>query len=710
SANLDRARAFAAEHPELLKVGETACSGLCDQGPGALINGHALPNLSAGRLDEVLAAMAADRPLADWPAEWFAIDDFIRHAGPLLQHRFAPGQLWDKVQAMGSDGFLAELEASGHRGRGGAGFPTHIKWRSCRDAPAEHRYVVCNADEGEPGTFKDRVLLSRHFDAVVEGMAICAEVIGARHGYLYLRGEYVTLADALQQRLDELRAVGVLGDHFSLHLHLGAGAYVCGEESALIESLEGKRGIPRNRPPFPVTHGFDGCPTVVNNVESFANAALIADHGASAFRAIGTDQSTGSKLHSVSGDVAHAGIYELPFGIAIHELLEQVGAPDAQAVLVGGPSGTLVPRSQFHRRIGWEDVATGGSLMVFARHRRLLDILGNFSHFFRFESCGFCTPCRAGTVIVDDILQSARGGHCGPRAAAQLDAARQTLSIASHCGLGHSVGDFFGRVLAEPDFAEALTPITGRGMSQLTITIDGQPVSADDGQTVLQAAHEAGVYIPHLCAHPHLSPFGSCRACMVRVNGRWQAACTHRVNDGDKVENDCSDINALRKHVIEMLFVDGNHYCPTCELSGNCQLQALAYQLGMEEPGFDLHYPVRTIDASHPQILLDRDRCIHCGLCERSHHEVDGKNAFCVGGRGEHARLEATCDSGRLADTDLDEADLAANICPVGALLHKHGNYATPIGERLYDTHTIAEIGNRYAHPLYRDPAGDADD
>ena len=272
---------------------------------------------------------------------------------------------------------LVEVKASGLRGRGGAGFATGLKWEACRNAQGKAHYVVCNADEGEPGTFKDRVLLTSYADLVFEGMTLCALAVGAQQGFLYLRGEYRYLLDHLNAVLERRREKNMLGKNilgqagfdFDIEIHLGAGAYICGEESALIESLEGKRGTPRNRPPFPVTHGYLDQPTVVNNVETFCCRAAIA-HRRGSLRAIGTAKSTGSKLISVSGDCARPGIYEYPFGVTVREMLEDCGAVNTQAVQVSGPSGICVGEKEFHRKLAFEDMPTAGAFMVFDRQPR----------------------------------------------------------------------------------------------------------------------------------------------------------------------------------------------------------------------------------------------------------------------------------------------------------------------------------------------------
>jgi [NiFe] hydrogenase diaphorase moiety large subunit len=228
------------------------------------------------------------------------------------------------------------------------------------------------------------------------------------------------------------------GADFDIEIHVGAGAYVCGEESALIESLEGKRGTPRNRPPFPVTCGYRNQPTVVNNVETFASASLIALHGGSWFAAIGTPQSAGTKLLSVSGDCARPGIYEYPFGVSVAQVLADCGANDAQAVQVGGPSGTCVAASEFNRSICFEEIPTAGAFMVFGGQRDMFDMARNFTRFFAHESCGFCTPCRVGTSLLNDLMDKLAHGQGSPYDFAEIEKLNHRLRSLSHCGLGHS--------------------------------------------------------------------------------------------------------------------------------------------------------------------------------------------------------------------------------------------------------------------------------
>jgi [NiFe] hydrogenase diaphorase moiety large subunit len=356
--------------------------------------------------------------------------------------------------AMSRADIISEVSACNLRGRGGAGFPTGTKWNlaaAARVKAGGSKYVVCNADEGEPGTFKDRVLLAEHAPMVFEGMTIGARAIGATVGILYLRSEYVYLRPHLEAVLAERRNAnllgrdigGIAGFTFDIHIHMGAGAYVCGEETALIESLEGYRGEPRNRPPFPVDTGFEGQPTVVNNVETFAWVVCILSRSASWFKAIGTAKSTGYKLLSVSGDCREPGVYEVALGITVAELLEKVGGEGAKAVQIGGASGSCVPASEFGRRIAFEDVSTGGSVIVFGPGRDMLAVARNFMEFFVEESCGQCTPCRAGNTKLLEGVEMLERGECSTDYLHELLALGETMQLASKCGLGQSSPNAF---------------------------------------------------------------------------------------------------------------------------------------------------------------------------------------------------------------------------------------------------------------------------
>ncbi len=350
-----------------------------------------------------------------------------------------------------STDIIEMLKESRLKGRGGAGFPTALKWELAANAEREPKYVVCNADEGEPGTFKDRFILNHFPDLVIAGMTIGAMAIGSEKGVIYLRGEYSYLRNHLEYVLKTRRETGLLGENifgrkglnFDVEIRMGVGAYVCGEETCLIESLEGYRGEARNRPPFPVNAGFMGNSTIVNNVETFAWVTSIADKGVDWFKNIGTDKSSGLKLFSVSGDCEKPGIYEFPMGITIEELLKTVGAENTKAVQVGGASGCCIPAAEFNRTLAFEDCSTGGSIIVFGQHRDMLEVAENFLDFFAEESCGQCTPCREGNVKLLEGVKLLREGKCPMRYLQELCSLGETMQLASKCGLGQSSPNAF---------------------------------------------------------------------------------------------------------------------------------------------------------------------------------------------------------------------------------------------------------------------------
>ena len=374
--------------------------------------------------------------------------------GPVLFSVYKRGEGIKQALKDKREDILFEIKDSGLKGRGGAGFPTSTKWMLTAAAKADKKFIVCNADEGEPGTFKDRVLLMEYPALVFEGMVIGGYTVGAKVGIVYLRAEYEYMLEQLENYLsnmreDNLLGEGILGTDFSfdISIRLGSGAYVCGEETALIESLEGNRGEPRNRPPFPVNTGYMGYPTSVNNVETLASVPHIITKGGSWFKSHGTDKSTGSKLFSVSGDCENPGVYELPWGITINELLEIVGARNTKAVQVGGASGTCIPKSQFDRKFGYEDIPTGGSVIIFNESRNMLHVLKNFMEFFVEESCGQCTPCRIGNVKLLEGINMIERGEFTFKYINTLKELGKTMQVASKCGLGQSSPNAFISIL-----------------------------------------------------------------------------------------------------------------------------------------------------------------------------------------------------------------------------------------------------------------------
>ncbi len=432
-------------------IGFTSCTGFCDQGPALLVNGLTINKLDANRINQLAHLMTANQPVECWPQELFDKEQNIRKSDIQLKTKTGDGKGIRVVLDKGSEYILQILDESGLRGRGGAGFYTAKKWQYCKQASASQHYVVCNADEGEPGTFKDRVLLSTDAHSVIEGMTICAAVIGASKGYIYLRGEYRYLLPKLNDILDQRRTDGLLGNNilgqngfdFDIKIHLGAGAYICGEESALLESLEGKRGIPRVRPPFPVVEGYKNKPTVVNNVETFWSVSRIIENGSDWFNQQGTAQSKGTRLLSISGDCERPGIYEYPFGVSLAEILQDCGAKHTQAVQMAGAAGTTVLADDFDRTMSFEDLSTGGSFMILGENRDLMDLLQNFAEFFKHESCGFCTPCRVGTTVIADVIQRFTKGQGCEADLQRLREICDLMNISCFCGLGCSVPTVF---------------------------------------------------------------------------------------------------------------------------------------------------------------------------------------------------------------------------------------------------------------------------
>ncbi len=454
----------------LVFVDRSSCTGMCDQGPAMLVNGRAIPRLDEARIERIFELITSRVPVPDWPSGLFVVENNVQRADVLLGHGLEPGdpiraalqrgtrgwserpaneRSWREAYvgaALGPVATLEEIKRSNLRGRGGAGFTTGIKWEACRHATGTARYVVCNADEGEPGTFKDRVLLTSHADLVFDGMTVAAYCVGASRGFLYLRGEYRYLLEPLEAVLERRRRDKLLGEgicnqpgfDFDITIHVGAGSYVCGEESALIESLEGKRGVPRNRPPYPVTNGYLGQPTIVNNVETLAAAALIAVRGGEWYRGIGTLKSSGTKILSVSGDVARPGLYEYPFGVPVQQVLDDAGARATQAVQISGPSGICIGSAEFGRRIAFEDLPTAGAFTVFDASRDMFDVAAAYIRFFAHESCGFCTPCRVGTSMLMQAMEKIRAGNGTQHELNEIDRLNKVLMMSAHCGLGHT--------------------------------------------------------------------------------------------------------------------------------------------------------------------------------------------------------------------------------------------------------------------------------
>ncbi len=467
-----------------------SCIGMSDQAPAALVNDLVVPRLGLGKALRGVQVIQENGRGTDDDLQRLLIRDYgdgnnshdlvraavrnnLRLPGPVIFAEREPCQALERALAMSPAEVIREIKTARLRGRGGAGFPTGMKWEFTRAAGGDERppgggqtqrppgggqtqrppgggqtqrFLVCNADEGEPGTFKDRVILTERPNLLFEGMTVAGYAIGAKEGIVYLRAEYRYLKPFLEQVLEERRQQGRLGKNilgkegvnFDVRIQLGAGAYICGEETALISSMEGRRGDPKTRPPFPAQKGYLDKPTSVNNVETLCCAARILEKGSGWFSQMGTPASTGTKLLSISGDCSRPGIYEVPFGTPLREVLEMCSAADPYAVQVGGPSGQMVGEDHFERTICFDDLATGGALMVFNSRRNVAWIAAEFMRFFIHESCGYCTPCRVGNVLIKERLDKILAGKGEAADLEYLEELALTVKTASRCGLGQT--------------------------------------------------------------------------------------------------------------------------------------------------------------------------------------------------------------------------------------------------------------------------------
>jgi NADH:ubiquinone oxidoreductase subunit F (NADH-binding) len=344
----------------------------------------------------------------------------------------------EKARQMTPEDVIEEVKVSGLRGRGGAGFPSGVKWEGARNSPDEEKYVICNADEGEVGTFKDRYILENDPFTLIEGLSIAGYAVGARQGYIYLRYEYHYLRRLLEEAVNQARQLHLF-DGFDVDIREGAGAYVCGEESALMESIEGRRGEPRYRPPFPTVAGLWQKPTIISNVETLMNIPQIILKGGRWFSGIGTERSKGTKVFSVSGDVAKPGVYELVLGTPLRELVEELAlASDVKMIQIGGATGRILPHSLIDTPLAFENVLGAGAVTVFNESRDVIDIVYRTMEFLADESCGKCTPCRQGTEVMVETLERFCRGRGSKKDIKALEDLSNTMMLTSLCGLGQA--------------------------------------------------------------------------------------------------------------------------------------------------------------------------------------------------------------------------------------------------------------------------------
>ncbi|MGQ4647859.1 NADH-quinone oxidoreductase subunit NuoF [Lyngbya aestuarii] len=364
-------------------------------------------------------------------------------------------QLYHSIQEMKPEDVVEEITKSGLRGRGGGGYPTGLKWATVAKMPGEQKYVICNADEGDPGAFMDRSVLESDPHRIIEGMAIAGYAVGANHGYIYVRAEYPLAIKNLQTAIKQAKKLGILGSQifdspfdFKIDIRVGAGAFVCGEETALIASVEGKRGTPRPRPPYPAESGLWECPTLINNVESFANVPAIIREGAAWYASIGTEKSKGTKVFALTGKIRNTGLIEVPMGISLREIIEDMGGGtpngEVKAVQTGGPSGGCIPAELFDTPMEYDSLIKLGTMMgsggmiVMDNDTSMVDVAKFYMEFCRDESCGKCVPCRAGTVQMYEMLNKILKGEATLNDLEQLEALCAVVKATSLCGLGQT--------------------------------------------------------------------------------------------------------------------------------------------------------------------------------------------------------------------------------------------------------------------------------
>lgn len=438
-------------------VERSPCLGLCENAPAVLVNERALGPVDPAKPAEISKGLGTTPQIRlGGDIHLLTANCGNGHPTGMKEYISSGGyQALKKALGMSPKTIIEEIKASGLVGRGGAAFPTGIKWESATRAQDEPKYVVCNADESEPGTFKDRILMHGDPHRILEGMLIAGYAIGSKQGYLYIRGEYPEAANIMRKAIQEALQAGYLGKNilnhsfdFNIEIRLGAGAYICGEETALFESIEGKRGFPRVKPPFPTTFGLFGKPTAINNVETLANIPLIISLGAQGYRKYGTDKSPGTKLFCLSGDVVRPGLYEVPFGVTLHHLLNDlaggVSGGEIQAILVGGAAGSFATKQDLEVKLTFEDLSAqglplgSGVIMVINDQRDIRRFLKGLAHFFADESCGKCYPCQLGTQRQYEILGRLAEGNLLEGDAELLNDVGWTMIDASLCGLGQT--------------------------------------------------------------------------------------------------------------------------------------------------------------------------------------------------------------------------------------------------------------------------------
>jgi len=715
------------------------CLGHCDHAPAVLVTEAGAQPIESvqgeATAESVQSLLAGGAPPRDASADLALPQQgqsglvLLRRVGAvdatrLAAYRAAGGyRALTRALEIGGEGVIREVEAAGLVGRGGAAFPTHRKWRAVREQAAEPHYLVCNADESEPGTFKDRVLLCGDPFAIVESMTIAALAARCTRGYLYVRAEYPLAHARLSGALEQARAAGLLGDRildselsFDIELRRGAGAYICGEETALFESIEGRRGEPRVKPPFPVESGLFDRPTVVNNVETLANVIPILLEGGAAYARTGTAQSTGTRLFCLSGSVQRPGVYEVAMGSTLRDLIALAGGVSPSrhiaAVLMGGAAGTFLRADELDLPLTLEDARAAGTtlgsgvVMVFDDTVDLRDVVLRIAAFFRDESCGQCVPCRVGTVRQQEALQRLTAGAClgGVRdELVRIGEVGAHMRDASICGLGQTAYaavesaitklGLFGEApaLAAPAVARSPAPSAATAVvpGRVQLTIDGRDVSVPQGTTLLQACRAQGLPQPTLCYLETLAPVSACRLCVVEVEGARVLApsCSRAAEPGMVVHTSSPRVRLARRLVLEML---GS----SVDLSTAPELQRLMQEYGADPQrhgtpaiaadrdiavaGHHAPTPLGQAATVHQGVKVDNElyvrdygKCVLCYKCVEACGE-DHQNTFAiaVAGRGFDARISTEL-ARPLDDSACVFCGNCIAVCPTGALMVK---------------------------------------
>ena len=502
--------------------------------------------------------------------------------GSLDSYRATGGyEMLRRAVRLGPQGVIRELKDAKLLGRGGAAFPTAVKWEAVATNPVRPHYVVCNADESEPGTFKDRVLMEEDPFALVEAITIMGYACGAEQGYLYIRGEYPLAEARLRHAVEQARSRGFLGADvmgegfaFDIEVRRGAGAYIAGEETALFNSIEGKRAEPRNKPPFPAQSGLFGKPTAINNVETLLCVPEILSIGGPAFAGIGTENSTGTRLFCLSGCVEQPGLYEFEFGVTLRQVIEAAGGVRGgrplRAVLLGGAAGSFVGPDALDTPLTFEGVraigATLGSgvVLVLDDTVDVTGLLRRIARFFRDESCGQCVPCRVGTVRQEELLgRLARGTPLGStrQELVLLEDIAAVARDASICGLGQTAVSAaasavrLGLIGGEREGVQMSAVFLEAPRRLVDVTIDGETVRVPEGATLLEACRQQGIDTPTLCYLENLTPVNVCRVCVVEVEGSRALvpACSRKAEPGMTVHTDSERVRTSRRMVLEFL-------------------------------------------------------------------------------------------------------------------------------------------------------------